>query len=28
LQEECDRAGIKTKIDVYKPYEAEQLSFL
>lgn len=28
LQEECDIAGLKTKIDCYKPLEAEQLTFL
>lgn len=28
LQEECDKAGIKTKMDFYKPDEAEQLTFL
>jgi DNA repair photolyase len=28
LQSECDNAGIKTKIDFYKPKVAEQLSFL
>ena len=28
LQEECDKAGIKTKIDFYKPLEVEQLTFL
>jgi DNA repair photolyase len=28
LQKECDKAGIETKIDIYKPDVAEQLSFL
>lgn len=28
LQNECDKAGIKTKVDFYKPEVAEQLTFL
>ncbi|OGO77759.1 MAG: radical SAM protein [Clostridiales bacterium GWB2_37_7] len=28
LQTECDRVGIKTNMDFYKPIEAEQLTFL
>jgi DNA repair photolyase len=28
LQQECDKAGIKTKIDLYKSIEVEQLTFL
>lgn len=28
LQSECDKAGIRTKVDIYKPFEAEQLTFL
>lgn len=28
LQEECDKAGIKTKVDFYKPDFTEQLTFL
>jgi DNA repair photolyase len=28
LKEECDKAGIKTKIDLYKSIEVEQLTFI